>query len=172
MLARLFETLTQSALAQPLTLVHRDYHSRNLLVSAENDPGILDFQDAVWGPVTYDVVSLLKDCYIEWPPARVRVWALQHRERLLAEGFASGATEAQYMRWFDLVGLQRHIKVLGIFARLRYRDGKGQYLLDLPRVLHYIQRAAALYPETAQFADFIARRVEPLFLRAQERELA
>jgi aminoglycoside/choline kinase family phosphotransferase len=172
MLDGLFEILAQSALAQPAAFVHRDYHSRNLLVTEADNPGVLDFQDAVWGPVTYDLASLLKDCYIAWPAPRVRAWALQYRERLLAEGFPLGATEAQFIRWFDLVGLQRHIKVLGIFARLFYRDGKSQYLRDLPRVLRYTQETAEAYPETAPFADFIAKRIEPEFLGAQRRAFA
>jgi len=171
MVERLFETLAQSALEQPATLVHRDYHSRNLLLSAENNPGILDFQDAVWGPVTYDLASLLKDCYIAWPASRVRAWALQYREQLLAQGFPLDASEPAFMRWFDLIGLQRHIKVLGIFARLYYRDGKARYLLDLPRVLAYARDAAVAYPETATFAEFIARRIEPEFPAAQQRAL-
>jgi N-acetylmuramate 1-kinase len=172
MLDGLFEILAQSALAQPAAFVHRDYHSRNLLVTEAANPGILDFQDAVWGPVTYDLVSLLKDCYIAWPAPRVRAWALQYRERLLAKGFALGATEAQFLRWFDLMGLQRHIKVLGIFARLFYRDGKPQYLKDLPRVLRYTRETAEAYPETEPFADFIAKRIEPEFLAAQRRAFA
>jgi aminoglycoside/choline kinase family phosphotransferase len=172
MLDRLFETLAQSALTQPAAFVHRDYHSRNLLVTADNNPGILDFQDAVWGPVTYDLVSLLKDCYVAWPAPRVTAWALQYRERLLAAGFGSSLPEAEFIHGFDLVGLQRHIKVLGIFARLYYRDGKAQYLEDLPRVLRYTRDAAAAYAETAEFADFIAKRVEPEFLAAQSRALA
>ena len=173
MLAGQFEILAQSALAQPAAFVHRDYHSRNLLVTETDNPGILDFQDAVWGPVTYDLASLLKDCYIAWPAPRVRDWALQYRERLLARGFPFlGATESEFIRWFDLVGLQRHIKVLGIFARLFYRDGKQQYLRDLPRVLRYTREAAGAYAETAQLADFIARRIEPEFLNAQARSLS
>jgi aminoglycoside/choline kinase family phosphotransferase len=172
MLDRLFETLAQSALGQPATFVHRDYHSRNLLVTAENNPGILDFQDAVRGPVTYDLVSLLKDCYVAWPAPRVRAWALQHREQLLAKGFALGATEAEFIQWFDLAGLQRHIKVLGIFARLYYRDGKSQYLKDLPRVLRYARDAAGDYAQTAEFAEFIVSRLESKFQYAQERALA
>ncbi len=172
MLRQLFETLAQSALAQPSVFVHRDYHSRNLLVTADDNPGILDFQDAVQGPVTYDLVSLLKDCYVAWPAARVRAWALQYREQLLARRFLLAATESEFIRWFDLAGLQRHIKVLGIFARLFYRDGKAGYLKDLPRVLRYTSEAAAQYAETAQFAEFIAMRVEPEFLAAQERALA
>jgi len=172
MLDRLFEFLTQSALEQPATFVHRDYHSRNLLVTVEDNPGILDFQDAVRGPVTYDLVSLLKDCYVAWPATRVRTWALQHREQLLARGFALGATESEFLRWFDLAGLQRHIKVLGIFARLYYRDGKSQYLKDLPRVLRYTRDAAADYAGTAEFADFIDKRITPEFSSAQERVFA
>jgi hypothetical protein len=172
MLDRLFETLAQSALEQPAAFVHRDYHSRNLLVTPAHNPGILDFQDAVWGPVTYDLVSLIKDCYVAWPRARVRNWALQYRERLLATGFPLGAGEAQFLRWFDLIGLQRHIKVLGIFARLFYRDGKSQYLRDLPRVLAYTRDAAADYAETAEFSMFIARRIDPEFSSAQHRALA
>jgi N-acetylmuramate 1-kinase len=172
MLDRLFESLAQSALAQPAAFVHRDYHSRNLLVTQENNPGILDFQDAVWGPVTYDLASLLKDCYVAWPVPRVRAWALHHRERLLAAGLPAGKSESEFIQWFDLVGLQRHIKVLGIFARLYYRDGKSQYLKDLPRVLRYARDAAADYAATAQFADFIVKRIEPVFRGAQERALA
>jgi aminoglycoside/choline kinase family phosphotransferase len=172
MLDRLFEALVQSATAQPAVLVHRDYHSRNLLLSAENNPGILDFQDAVWGPITYDLVSLLKDCYIAWPPSRVREWALRFREQLLERGSGMSANADEFMRWFDLIGLQRHIKVLGIFARLNYRDGKSQYIKDLPRVLNYTREAAAAYPETAHFADFVVRRVDPQFSDAQKRALA
>lgn len=172
MLNRLFEMLAQCALAQPASFVHRDYHSRNLLVTSSNNPGILDFQDAVWGPVTYDLASLLKDCYVAWPAPRVRTWALQYRDQLLAKGFPLDATEAEFIHGFDLVGLQRHIKVLGIFARLNYRDGKAQYLKDLPRVLSYVRDAAAQYAETAEFADFIAKRIEPEFSDAQARALA
>jgi N-acetylmuramate 1-kinase len=171
MLGELFEDLAQSAASQPAVFVHRDYHSRNLLVTAQDNPGILDFQDAVWGPVTYDLASLLKDCYIAWPPDRVRAWVLEYREKLLEEGFALGATPAEFIRWFDLIGLQRHVKVLGIFARLFYRDGKAQYLKDLPRVLNYARETAAGYAETARFGDCIARRIEPLFAGAQQRAL-
>jgi N-acetylmuramate 1-kinase len=171
MLDRLFESLVQAAVSQPACFVHRDYHSRNLLVTRDNNPGILDFQDAVWGPVTYDLASLLKDCYIAWPPARVRQWALGYRESLLEAGFKLDADAAQFMRWFDLTGLQRHIKVLGIFARLFYRDGKSQYLLDLPRVLAYVRDTASSYPEGAAFAEFIASRIDLNFQAAQQRAL-
>jgi N-acetylmuramate 1-kinase len=172
MLNGLFESLVESAVSQPACFVHRDYHSRNLLVTAENNPGILDFQDAVRGPVTYDLASLLKDCYIAWPPARVRQWVLQYRESLLEAGFKLGADAAQFIRWFDLMGLQRHIKVLGIFARLFYRDGKSQYLKDLPRTLGYARDTASIYPETAAFAEFIVSRIDLAFPAAQQRALA
>lgn len=160
MLERLFEFLIQAALSQPSAFVHRDYHSRNLLLTTGNNPGVLDFQDAVLGPVTYDLVSLLKDCYIAWAPARVRAWVLEFRERLLKAGLPAGEDEGQFMRWFDLIGLQRHIKVLGIFSRLYYRDGKSQYLNDLPRVLQYTRAAAGAYAETAEFAAFLAARID------------
>jgi N-acetylmuramate 1-kinase len=164
-----FDSLVQAAAAQPSVFVHRDYHSRNLLVTAQDNPGILDFQDAVWGPVTYDLASVLKDCYIAWPAARVRAWVLEYREKLLEDGFALNATPTEFVRWFDLIGLQRHIKVLGIFARLYYRDGKPQYLKDLPRVLDYARDTAANYPETAAFGEFIVKRIDPLFAEAQQR---
>lgn len=169
MLEQVFDELVRSALEQPASFVHRDYHSRNLLVGDDAGPGILDFQDAVRGPITYDLVSLLKDCYIAWPRERVLAWALDHRARLEAAGLATGADDARFIRWFDLMGLQRHIKVLGIFARLYHRDGKSGYLKDLPRVLRYVEEAAALYPETAAFAAFIAARIRPAFAAAQRR---
>ena len=172
MLSALFESLVQTAASQPAVFVHRDYHSRNLLVTPQDNPGILDFQDAVLGPVTYDLASLLKDCYIAWPPARVRGWVLEYREKLLESGFALTAGGAEFIRWFDLTGLQRHIKVLGIFARLFYRDGKPQYLKDLPRVLDYVRDTASSYAESAPFADFLAKRIDPMFNDAQRRALA
>jgi aminoglycoside/choline kinase family phosphotransferase len=172
MLDRLFEALAQSALVQPAVFVHRDYHSRNLLITDEANPGILDFQDAVRGAVTYDVVSLLKDCYVAWPRERVIGWLLDYRERLERAGFDLGADDRELIRRFDLMGLQRHIKVLGIFARLFYRDGKPGYLDDLPRVLAYTREAAALYPETADFARYIAERIDPCFEAAQARARA
>jgi aminoglycoside/choline kinase family phosphotransferase len=172
MLDRLYEALVQAALEQPASFVHRDYHSRNLMLTSAHNPGILDFQDAVYGAVTYDLVSLLKDCYIAWPAERVRGWALAHRAALAQAGFAVGAEPAQFLRWFDLMGLQRHIKVLGIFARLWYRDGKRNYLTDLPLVLQYTRSAAEQYPETREFAQFLQERVQPAFALAQTRVLS
>ncbi len=169
LLKALFEQLTQVALEQPRGFVHRDYHSRNLMVCAEQNPGILDFQDAVWGPITYDLVSLLKDCYIEWPAARVRNWVLEFRQCLLAHGLAAGTSDAEFIRWFDLMGLQRHLKVLGIFARLFYRDGKSQYLKDLPLVFRYVQNVIIKYPQTIEFSGFFNETLVPAFARAQAR---
>jgi len=169
MLDRLFDALVGSACSQPFAFVHRDYHSRNLLITDLNNPAILDFQDAVMGPVTYDAVSLLKDCYIAWPTPRVHDWLEGYRERLLSAGLAAGRDFAEFRRWFDLMGLQRHIKVLGIFARLYYRDGKAGYLKDLPRVFDYTKEAANAYAETAQFAEFLGSRIEPAFVAAQAR---
>ena len=168
MLDRLFAALADAALAQPTCFVHRDYHSRNLLKCADANPGILDFQDAVHGPVTYDAVSLLKDCYIAWPPERVRGWLLHYRQMLLKAGFALDGDDDDFVRWFDLMGLQRHIKVLGIFARLFYRDGKAGYLKDLPRVLDYVRTAASVHPETAEFAEYLTTHIDPAFARARE----
>jgi aminoglycoside/choline kinase family phosphotransferase len=172
MLDRQFELLAQSALEQPTAFVHRDYHSRNLLVTAEANPGILDFQDALRGAVTYDPVSLLKDCYIEWPRTRVLGWLDGYRQRLSNAGFDLPADEPTFVRWFDLMGLQRHIKVLGIFARLFYRDGKPGYLKDLPRVLSYVRDTAGRYAQTAELAAFIEGRIDPAFAGAQARAFA
>ncbi|HSC08864.1 MAG TPA: phosphotransferase, partial [Steroidobacteraceae bacterium] len=116
LLAEAFEFLVQSALAQPRVFVHRDFHSRNLMVCPGDNPGILDFQDAVHGPVTYDVVSLFRDCYIGWPAARVHEWVLRYREMAATAGVDVGSNEAEFLRWFDLTGAQRHLKVLGIFS--------------------------------------------------------
>ncbi|WP_374604817.1 aminoglycoside phosphotransferase family protein [Arenimonas sp.] len=149
-----FRALVTSAQAQPQVFVHRDYHSRNLLVTDENSPGVIDFQDAVRGPVTYDLVSLLRDCYIEWPRARVEQWALQYRGKLAAAGVPVPDEQA-FLRAFDLMGLQRHIKVLGIFCRLWYRDGKAGYLRDLPLVWKYVREVGLRHPEIAPLVSLI-----------------
>jgi aminoglycoside/choline kinase family phosphotransferase len=159
MLAQTFDFLISEALAQPSVFVHRDYHARNLMVLSEANPGIIDFQDARRGPVGYDLVSLLKDCYIAWPRARVVGWLNAYRERLLGAGGEGGASAAQFLRWFDLIGVQRHVKVLGIFCRLWYRDGKAGYLADLPRTLDYVRETCALYPQLAAFGTFLEARV-------------
>lgn len=154
-LDRVFAALAEAALEQPAVWVHRDYHSRNLMATARDNPGILDFQDAVEGPVTYDLVSLLKDCYIRWPAGRVEAWALGWRRAAAAQGLPVAADEATFLRWFDLMGVQRHLKATGIFARLNHRDGKPDYLADIPRVLGYVRETAARYPELAGLAALL-----------------
>lgn len=150
-----FLALERAALAQPVAFVHRDFHSRNLMVVPDANPGIIDFQDAVLGPLTYDLVSLLRDCYIAWPDGRVRAWAEDHRRRLRAEGLLDVDRDA-WQAFFDLMGLQRHLKVLGIFCRLWYRDGKAGYLGDLPLVLRYTLDVAARHPETRDLGEWLA----------------
>lgn len=157
-----FAVLLDNALAQPVVFVHRDFHSRNLLVIDDaaplRSPGIIDFQGALAGPITYDLASLLRDCYITWPRERVETWAEGYRQQLQRAGLIDQTVDAAtFLRWFDLTGLQRHIKVLGIFCRLHYRDGKHGYLADLPRVFDYVIDVAAGYPELQPLADLLAR---------------
>ncbi len=147
MLLDLFELLIEEALLQPQVCVHRDYHSRNLMVLADHKVGILDFQDAVWGPITYDLVSLLRDCYIDWPLAQVERWAEQYRQQALRAGLLKKDDADQFIRWFDWMGVQRHLKCLGIFARLYHRDRKPRYLDNLPRMLGYVKLVCERYPE-------------------------
>ncbi len=142
-----FALLVRSALQQPRVWVHRDYHSRNLMVTPANNPGILDFQDAVLGPVTYDLVSLLRDCYIAWPREQVHNWAKAYRGLAMQSGIPVGDDGAQFQRWFDFMGMQRHFKAVGIFARLNHRDAKPGYLSDIPRTLNYIYEVSACYQE-------------------------
>lgn len=142
-----FNCLKANALAQPQVFVHRDYHSRNLMVTGENNPGVIDYQDAVLGPVCYDLVSLLRDCYIAWPEMRVYDWVAQYQKLATEQGLMQAVSPDAFRRWFDLIGLQRHIKVLGIFARLNHRDGKASYLKDLPLTLSYVVTVAKRYPE-------------------------
>ena len=153
-----FAALADSALEQPRVWVHRDYHSRNLMVTDPDNPGVLDFQDAVVGAVTYDLVSLLRDCYIAWPRAQVEAWALDHRTRLRALGMSGLDDAGQFLRGFDLMGVQRHLKAIGIFARLNLRDGKPGYLRDIPRTLGYVVDAAERYPELAGLGDLLRAR--------------
>ncbi|MGH8259974.1 MAG: aminoglycoside phosphotransferase family protein, partial [Steroidobacteraceae bacterium] len=169
MLAEAFEWLTGEALAQPQVFVHRDYHSRNLMALERRNPGVIDFQDALRGPIGYDIVSLLKDCYIAWPRAQVVQWVSEHRARLVARGLTACASDAELLRWVDLIGVQRHLKVLGIFARLWYRDGKPGYLRDLPLTLHYVVEACAGHRELAELGRFLERRVAPELPRANAR---
>jgi N-acetylmuramate 1-kinase len=153
-LEQVFAVVLEHNLAEPRVYVHRDYHSRNLMLTEPN-PGILDFQDAVYGPLTYDLVSLLKDAYIEWPEERVLDWAVQYWQGARAAGLPVRADFADFYRDFEWMGVQRHLKVLGIFARLWHRDGKARYLADLPLVLRYLERTAARYQELAPLARLL-----------------
>jgi N-acetylmuramate 1-kinase len=140
-----FAVLCDSALQQTQVFVHRDYHSRNLMLLTESGTaiGVIDFQDAVLGPVTYDLVSLLKDCYIEWPRAQVKQWALAFAAQAQARGIIPAVAPQQFLCEFDLMGMQRHLKVLGIFSRLWLRDGKAGYLRDIPLTFRYLQQVAS-----------------------------
>lgn len=158
-----FRLLEDNALEQPQALVHRDFHSRNLLLRDEGVLGVIDFQGALWGACTYDLVSLLRDCYIRWPAQDVRRWIGDYR--LLAQSrqqLAGNISAAEFQRWFDLMGLQRHIKVLGIFARLHLRDSKHHYLKDLPLVIRYSLEVANAYDELSPFANWFADKLMPL----------
>lgn len=147
--------LIEHCVNQPQVWVHRDYHSRNLMITEQNSPGVIDFQDLVIGPVAYDLASIFKDCYIEWPRQRQLSWLKQYHQ--LAN--ASYPFE-QLIIWFDMCALQRHLKVLGIFCRLNYRDGKAQYLDDLPLVAKYVLEGLSLYPELAAFRDNFSQYIE------------
>jgi aminoglycoside/choline kinase family phosphotransferase len=156
-----FAFIARAALEQPHAFVHRDYHSRNLLILDADGPGVVDFQDAVLGPVTYDLVSLLRDCYIEWERERVESWMESHRLRLRhAHVIGAEVDGARFRRWFDLIGLQRHLKVLGNFTRLWYRDGKAQYLADLPLVWRYAITVARDYAELVEFVALLERALD------------
>ncbi len=157
-LQRAFELLLADNLAQPRVWVHRDYHSRNLMLLPDDDrPGVLDFQDAVHGPITYDLVSLLRDAYLDWPEEREIDWAVRHWERARKAGLPVAADFGDFYREFEWMGLQRHLKVLGIFARLFHRDGKDRYLADMPRVLAYVVRTVSRYNAFAPLAKLIDR---------------
>ncbi|HEY5806952.1 MAG TPA: phosphotransferase [Povalibacter sp.] len=168
-LQSVFDTLVNEALAQPRVFVHRDYHSRNLMVGGGRfgaSPGILDFQDAVHGPVTYDLVSLLRDCYVAWPIDRVHEWVTRFREVARAAGVDTGPDQKTFLRWFDMMGVQRHLKAIGIFARLWHRDGKPGYLKDIPRTLNYVRVVCASYPELQYLRQLIDSRVMPVLNQA------
>lgn len=162
LLENTFQLLLENAAEQPNTLVHRDYHSRNLMVRGGQRPGIVDFQDAVWGPVTYDLVSLLRDCYVRWPRERVARWALAYAATAEAAGVLEPVDPERFLRWFDWMGLQRHIKILGLFPRLWLRDGKRGYLGDLPLVIRYVLETAERYPELRPFGEWFGSQLLPL----------
>jgi aminoglycoside/choline kinase family phosphotransferase len=146
--------LIDAALAQPAVYVHRDYMPRNLMISTPN-PGVLDFQDAVYGPITYDVASLFRDAFVSWPEARELDWVIRYWERAKSADLPVNADFATFWRDFEWMGLQRHLKVLGIFARINYRDGKPHYLADTPRFINYARRVSARYRELTPLARLL-----------------
>lgn len=153
-LRNIFSILIKSAEEQPQAFVHRDYHSRNLMLVDDANPGVIDFQDAVIGPITYDLVSLFKDCYIEWPRKKIESWLDIY---IASTDFS--IQKQQFLGWFDLMGVQRHLKVLGIFCRLNYRDGKAQYLDDLPLTLRYVTETCNQYVSLAPLHNLLAKHV-------------
>lgn len=157
---RTCDLLVENALGQPRVFVHRDYHSRNLMVTEQDNPGILDFQDAVEGPLTYDLVSLLKDCYVRWPDEFVLGWARHYYDGCDAS-LRRHMDASDFLRAFELMGVQRHLKAAGIFARLNHRDGKPGYMLDIPRTLRYVLDVAKNHPELGFLATLIGERVLP-----------
>lgn len=160
LLSALFGLLVESALAQPRVFVHRDYHSRNLML-LESGMGVIDFQDAVHGPFSYDLVSLLKDCYVAWPADSVEGWALDHLARAHDAGIVRGLGEADFLRSFHLMGVQRHLKAAGIFCRLWRRDGKTGYLQEIPRTLAYISALPSDRGLVGEFKDWLQLKILP-----------
>lgn len=165
LLSQTYQYLAEQALEQPQVLVHRDFHSRNLMVLADEPSlGVIDFQDAVIGAISYDLVSLLRDAYVQWPDAQVKGWIKTYWQRAQVSGLMVEVSLAQFERWFDAMAAQRHLKVLGIFVRLSQRDGKHGYLNDLPLVLSYLVKECQAQPELSAFANWLRDRVVPLFV--------
>ncbi|WP_371376253.1 aminoglycoside phosphotransferase family protein [Thalassotalea aquiviva] len=156
-----FNTLADSALAQPMVTVHRDFHCRNLISLTNGDLGVIDFQDAVTGPITYDVVSLLRDCYVKWPAEQVELLVFEYWQQLTEQPQYANIDQQQFFRWFDLMGMQRHLKAAGIFARLHHRDNKSGYLQDIPLTLSYLVDMANKYPQFSSLGHFLQHRVFP-----------
>ena len=159
------DMLVDNALHQPQVFVHRDYHSRNLMITGDDNPGILDFQDAVEGPLTYDLVSLLKDCYVRWSAEQVRHWALEFY-RALDRSMRVQVDEMQFRRYFELMGVQRHLKAAGIFARLNHRDGNAAYMADIPRTLSYVIELGPHYEELQFLVRLVEQQVLPTLVSA------
>ena len=176
LIARTFTFLEDAALGQTVVAVHRDYHSRNLMLldaevfAGDSGPGVLDFQDAVAGPYTYDLVSLLRDCYIQWPAERVREWALYYFDRAQTRAVIGDISLQQFLRDLDLMGLQRNLKVMGIFSRLCIRDKKPHYLADIPLVIQYFLNVSQQYPELAHFRNWFTQKVLPVAETKQPKE--
>ena len=146
-LQKVFDHILASALAQPQVYVHRDFHSRNLMWMDKGNPGIVDFQDAVYGPITYDLVSLLRDAYVQWDEEMVLDWAIRYWEKAKRAGLPVAPDIDSFYRDFEWMGLQRHLKILGLFARLSHRDGKDKFLADIPTVMEYVRKTCHRYKE-------------------------
>ena len=176
LIARTFTFLEDAALGQMVVAVHRDYHSRNLMLldaevyGGDTGPGVIDFQDAVAGPYTFDLVSLLRDCYIQWPAERVREWALYYFDSAQSKAVIGDISPQQFLRDLDLMGLQRNLKVMGIFSRLCIRDKKPQYLADIPLVIQYFLNVSQKYPELAHFRNWFTQKVLPVAVTKQPQE--
>jgi aminoglycoside/choline kinase family phosphotransferase len=162
MLNDVFQILINNAEEQPQVTVHRDFHCRNIMVLKNKDIGIIDFQDAVTGPITYDPVSLLKDCYISWPRESVLIWLEKYFNKLIQQGMVELTVPfSKFIQWFDLMGMQRHLKIAGIFARLALRDGKKNYLDDIPQTCQYLLEASHLNPQFSEFNDWLTSVLLP-----------
>ncbi|HEU0307048.1 MAG TPA: phosphotransferase, partial [Lysobacter sp.] len=163
-LQRVQRRLMDNALAQPRVLTHRDFMPRNLMPVADG-PAVLDFQDCVIGPIAYDPVSLFKDAFLSWPLARVDGWLARYHARALEAGLPVPPRE-RFLRDADWLGMQRHLKILGIFARLHYRDGKPKYLPDAPRFIAYLDEVLPRYPELAALRELLDTRIRPAMRQA------
>ncbi|MDE0309928.1 MAG: phosphotransferase [Acidiferrobacterales bacterium] len=152
-----FGILTSKALEQPRVWVHLDYHSRNLMFTDDHNPGIIDFQDAVLGPISYDLMSLLRDCYIVWPNYKLKQWIHLYLKKAEQSGMSIDFEPDQFIEWFDWMGIQRHIKVAGIFSRLCYRDGKRKFLDDIPTVMNYLESVSGKYRELEPLHKLVLR---------------
>ncbi|WP_136680195.1 phosphotransferase [Neptunomonas sp. XY-337] len=160
-IAAAFHTLQESALEQPAVVAHRDYHSRNLMLKDDDSFGVIDFQDAVYGPITYDLVSLLRDCYVCWPDEDVYSWVESYRLQAQSAALIKDVPAGVFAQWFDLMGTQRHLKAIGIFARLSIRDNKHGYLQDIPRTMGYVVKVAKRYETLHPFAELLTTRILP-----------
>jgi len=154
-----FSRLLDNALSQQQVCVHRDYHSRNLTYQADGNFGLLDFQDAMVGPITYDLVSLIKDCYVSWPRPLIREWALQYANMAQTAGIINSFNDDEFLFHFDMMGVQRHLKAIGIFSRLYLRDKKLGYIADIPRTLAYIKEVLSEYPDMNDFSKWLEKNI-------------
>lgn len=154
-----FSLLNKNSQEQPQCFVHRDYHSRNLLTLPNAHVGVIDFQDAVLGPITYDLISLIRDCYIDWPKEHVHRWLINFHQQALDLGRLNESSSERFIRWADLQSIQRHLKAIGIFSRLNYRDNKSNYLNDIPRTFNYVKNLTSQYRELLPFNQWLSEKI-------------